>query len=171
MSTKHVRLLLAGLPVLLGLAVLTYWLGFTRDSFSGPLDPPKKESPKDTRQQEVKEMIVRYFRTWSNQDMKGYDDCFLPDASIQFIDPEGQVLTSSRRQFIASQRDYHLTAVHRATEVPDTIDIRFEEQLARVVVFWKLTAGPRKETGYDHFTLLKQDGNWRIVNLVFYVAP
>ena len=36
---------------------------------------------------------------------------------------------------------------------------------------WKLTAGKRVEYGYDHFTLMKQDGQWRIVNLVFYGAP
>jgi ABC-type transporter MlaC component len=35
-------------------------------------------------------------------------------------------------------------------------------------VYWKLTAGPRLQYGYDHFTLMKQNGEWKIVNLVFY---
>ena len=55
-----------------------------------------------------------------------------------------------------------------AVEVPTSIDIRFEAKLARAVVAWKLTQGRRVETGYDHFTLIKLGGKWRIVNLVFY---
>lgn len=125
----------------------------------------------DPRQPEVREFVNRYFRTWSNQDMKGYDECFMSDATIQFLDSRGLLDTSSRRQFVAGQAEYHRTAQHRATEVPESIDIRFEGKLARAVVYWKLTAGPRIEYGYDHFTLLKQDGQWRIVNLVFYQVP
>jgi len=118
--------------------------------------------------QGVKEFIGRYFRTWSDQDMKGYDECFLPDACIQYLDSQGGLSTYSRLQFVADQRDYHRRAPVRATEVAESIDIRFEARLARVVVPWKLTAGPRTERGYDHFTLVRNQGNWRIVNLVFY---
>jgi pyroglutamyl-peptidase len=131
---------------------------------------PKKAKTEDAREREVKELIVRYFRTWSEQDMKGYDACFLPDAVIQFIDETGGLSSYGRRQFIANQSEYHRKATVKAIEVPESIDIRFEAKLARVVVFWRLTAGLRNETGYDHFTLLKHDGNWRIVNLTFYPA-
>lgn len=122
----------------------------------------------DARLPEVRDFIGRYFRTWSNQDMKGYDDCFHSDAVVQFLDARGLLETTPRRQFVAGQSEYHRTAPHRATEVPESVDIRFEGKLARAVVYWKLTAGPRLEYGYDHFTLLKQDGAWKIVNLVFY---
>jgi pyrrolidone-carboxylate peptidase len=126
---------------------------------------------KDPRQAEVKEMVERYFKTWSNQDMKGYDECFLPDAVIQFIDDRGRVMNSGRAEFVAGQRDYHRTSPDKSVEVPERIDITFEGKLARAVVYWKLTAGKRIEYGYDHFTLIKQDGKWRIVNLVFYAVP
>lgn len=127
---------------------------------------------KDPRQAEVKEMVERYFRTWSNQDMKGYEDCFLPDAIVQFIDERGRVSNSGRAEFVAGQRDYHRTAPEKTTEVPERIEITFEgTKLARAVVYWKLTTSTRKEFGYDHFTLIKQDGKWRIVNLVFYGVP
>jgi pyroglutamyl-peptidase len=131
------------------------------------------ETPKakEAKQQEIKEFIGRYFSTWSAADMKGYDACFLPDAVIQHIDGQGRLSTTARVDFIASQRDYHRTAPHKTTEVAESIDIRVEEKLVRVVVFWKLTAGPRLEYGYDHFTLLKLNGQWRIVNLVFYSTP
>lgn len=131
---------------------------------------PRRQRPEDPRQQEIKEFIGRYFRTWSEQDMDGYGDCFLPEAAIQFVDSRSRLTTYSRQQFVANQRDYHRTAPHKATEVAESIDIRFETKLARVVVYWKLTAGPRTELGYDHFTLIKQDGKWRIVNLVFYAT-
>jgi hypothetical protein len=132
---------------------------------------PNGETKKDPRARdtkEIKEFIGRYFRTWSEQDMKGYDACFLPDASIQHIGSRGRLSTYSRPDFIESQREYHRTSPHKTTEVAETVDIRFEERLARVVVYWKLTAGPRTSRGYDHFTLMRHEGSWRIVNLVFY---
>src|SRR5262249_28013389 len=129
----------------------------------------EKERAQDVK--DVKEFVNRYFRTWSEQDIKGYDACFMPDACIQHIGPQGQLTTSLRAPFIASQRDYHMNSPDKTTEVPVTIDIRFEEKLARAVVYWKLTAGARTEWGYDHFTLLQHEGNWRIVNLVFYSTP
>jgi ketosteroid isomerase-like protein len=118
-------------------------------------------------------MIRRYFRTWSEQDIDGYNDCFAPDACVQYLDAPGtgRLSTTPRAPFIASQRDYHRRSPHKTVEVPETIDVRFEENLARVVVHWKLTAGPRTEYGYDHFTLMRHGGNWRIVNLVFYTTP
>jgi pyroglutamyl-peptidase len=139
--------------------------GTSEQAADGP-----KPKPDDPRQQEVKEFVNRYFRTWSEQDMKGYNDCFMSDACIQFIDPRGRLHTYPRQEFIANQRDYHRNAPHRAKEVPESTHIRFEAKLARAVVYWKLTAGPRTETGYDHFTLMKYEGDWRIVSLVFYAT-
>lgn len=127
--------------------------------------------PVDSRTADVKAMVERYFRVWSEQDMKAYDDCFLPDASIQFIDAAGDMSSTPRDQFVDSQRRYHRTSPLRTIEVPTAIDIKFEGPLARAVVAWKLTAGARTETGYDHFTLMNQNGHWRIVNLVFYATP
>ena len=76
-----------------------------------------------------------------------------------------------KRPFVASQREYHQTAPQKAIEVPVSMDIRFEGKLARAAVFWRLTAGQRIETGYDHFLLMKSQGAWRIVNLTFYSSP
>ena len=122
----------------------------------------------DPRRPELEEFIRTYFRTWSDRDIEGYDACFLPNASIQFIDSRGKLTTYARAQFVADQRKHHRTARHRMTEVPESIDIRFESKLARAIVYWKLTAGPTIDFGYDHFTLIKHRGKWRIVNLVFY---
>jgi pyroglutamyl-peptidase len=124
----------------------------------------------DPRIAQVKELITRYFLTWSSQDMRGYNDCFLPEAAIQFIDPRGGVTTTLRQQFVDAQHDVHLRSRQRMVEVPESIDVRIEEKLARAVVHWKLTAGTRIDRGYDHFTLVRQDGRWKIVNLVFYTT-
>ena len=156
----------------LTLALLGGWAGRAAED-----DPPKEQGvsakqtpdqPRDAQRQEVEKFIRTYFRTWSNRDIEGYDACFLRTASIQFIDPRGKLKTYARAQFVADQRRHHRTARHRMTEVPESIDIRFESKLARAVVYWKLTAGPTTDFGYDHFTLIKQRGEWRIVNLVFY---
>ena len=42
--------------------------------------------------------------------------------------------------------------------------------MARAEVFWKLTQGDRVETGYDHFTLIRQGERWQIVHLLFYAT-
>ena len=60
------------------------------------------------------------------------------------------------------------SAGRNASEVPVSIEIRFESELARVVVNWKLSTGVSEVLGYDHFTLLKRNGKWGIVNLAFY---
>ncbi len=127
------------------------------------------EAGQDVR--DIKEFINRYFRSWSQQDMKGYDSCFMPDACIQHLDAQGRLTSTSRLPFVASQREYHRNAPFKTTEVPEAVDIRIEEKLARVVVYWKLTAGPRLEYGYDHFTLMRHGDGWRIANLIFYSVP
>jgi hypothetical protein len=121
----------------------------------------------DPRAAEVEELIRRYFRTWSSQDIQGYGECFLENASIQFIDPDGKIENYALPAFLADQGEF-LRAGRNASEVPVSIEIRFESELARVVVNWKLSTGVSEVLGYDHFTLLKRNGKWGIVNLAFY---
>jgi pyroglutamyl-peptidase len=136
--------------------------------FPGVQAQPAKDE--DPRLGEVRAFVERYFRTWSEQDMDGYDSCFLPEAVIQFIDDRGTITTTGKTRFVASQREVHRRSTERNIEVPETVDVRMEGRLAHAVVFWKLTSGARIQKGYDHFTLLKREGKWRIVNLVFYAT-
>jgi pyroglutamyl-peptidase len=124
----------------------------------------------DPRLADVRAFVERYFRSWSDQDMDAYDSCFLPEAYIQFIDDRGGVSTTGKRQFVAQQREVHRRAEVKNVEVPESVDVRMEGRLAHAVVFWKLTSGARIQKGYDHFTLLKREGRWKIVNLVFYAT-
>ncbi len=127
---------------------------------------PQPAPAVDPRTAEVKQFVEGYFRSWSNRQMDAYADCFHPDAVIQFVDANGRVRNQTKDPFCAEQRNVQSTTP--AVEVPTSIDIRFEAKLARAVVAWKLTQGRRVETGYDHFTLIKLNGKWRILTLVFY---
>jgi pyroglutamyl-peptidase len=138
-----------------------------------PADPalPAATPPvADARARAVEQAIRRYFSTWSAQDMAGYGACFVKDATIHHIDDAGEVTKFDLAPFLTWQRNVTRRADPPMTETPETIDVRFEQGLARAVVHWKLSAGARVEYGYDHFTLAQQNGEWKIVNLVFYGA-
>lgn len=135
-----------------------------------PQPAPQPAPAASAKEQAVKAFVEHYFKVWSDQDMDAYDDCFMTDASIQFIDHRGQLFTTPRQRFVASQREVHRRSTTRSIEVPVTIEIRFEQEFARAVVYWKLTSGPRIQMGYDHFTLKLDRGRWRIVNLLFYAT-
>jgi hypothetical protein len=152
------------LIVAAGLVVVTACSVAVFHSLAADPTGRKSDAPRD---QEVEELIRRYFRTWSSHDMKGYGDCFLSNSCIQFIDAQGRIEQFALPAFLANQGDL-LRAGQDEAEVPESIDIRFESRLARVVVYWKLTTGSREVFGYDHFTLMKRNGKWGIVNLVFY---
>ncbi len=128
-------------------------------------------SAADEREKDVREFIDRYFRTWSAKDMERYGQCFMPQAAIQLIGPDGRLTTTPLRPFLESQREGHRKSKTGMTEAPESVDVRFEGRLARVVVFWKLVEGERVEYGYDHFTLMPSNGEWRIANLIFYATP
>lgn len=155
---------------LAGATVLLASLGIMQ-SMDSPIEFAAGEETKgkaNPGEAEIREFVQRYFKTWSDQDMKGYGECFAPGSVVQFIDPTGRIVSIDKENFVQSQEGYHKESSVRAIEVPVTIDIRSEAMLARAVVYWKLTAGARNEVGYDHFTLIKHPEGWKIVNLVFY---
>ena len=140
--------------------------GATPVSYSVPAPQTAvKDSDNETRA--VERLIQNYFQSWSEQRMKDYGDCFAEDSVIQEISG-GRIHTQMKGPFVTTQATYHKMALFKATEVPVRTDISFQGELAYAVVYWKLTAGPRTQFGYDHFTLLKQKDQWKIVNLVFY---
>lgn len=135
-----------------------------------PRDEKDRKTANDQEREIVNELIVEYFRSWSEQRMDDYGNLFASGAVIQEVG-SGKVNTQLKDPFIRTQTSYHQTALFKTVEVPVRTVINFEANLARVVVYWKLTAGPRRQFGYDHFTLMKQSGKWKIINLVFYGVP
>ncbi|MFM7164962.1 MAG: nuclear transport factor 2 family protein [Planctomycetaceae bacterium] len=164
------------------LQVLTGWQAGRQASVKQPDDPAspapaaapviRGQSPGDGKKSTgekaaVEKLIEEYFKSWSEQRMQDYGSCFADGAVIQEIG-SGSINTQMKGPFVAQQTTYHKLAIFKAVEVPVRTSIQFEADLCRVVVYWKLTAGPRVQYGYDHFTLMKQKGSWKIVNLVFY---
>jgi pyroglutamyl-peptidase len=129
---------------------------------------PTMHQVADTQEKAIRDLIDRYFSTWSAQDIDRYGQCFMPQAAIQLVNKEGGLVTMPLRQFLSTQREAHKDSAERMKETPESVEVRFEANLARVIVFWKLTVGEREETGYDHFTLMQSGGQWRIANLIFY---
>jgi pyroglutamyl-peptidase len=129
--------------------------------------PQKDAKDNNTETRAVERLIQNYFQSWSDQRMKDYGDCFADDSVVQEISG-GRIHTQMKGPFVTTQATYHKMALFKAVEVPVRTDISFQGELAYAVVYWKLTAGPRTQFGYDHFTLMKQKDQWKIVNLVFY---
>ena len=127
-------------------------------------DPP----PEDAQKAAVTELITRYFHTWSSQDLERYGQCFMPQAAVQVIDQNGKLVSMPLAPFLRSQQEAHRRATAPMVETPESIEIRFDAKLAHALVYWKLVDGARIEKGYDHFTLMRSGGQWRIANLIFY---
>jgi pyroglutamyl-peptidase len=125
----------------------------------------------DPRQAAVETFIKRYFSSWSDRDMETYGDCFATGSCVQYVAENDQIHLYQREPFLDLQTNVHRQSRTRLRETPESIDIRFERDLARVVVHWKLVAGNRTEFGYDHFTLFDGSDGWKILNLVFYSTP
>jgi hypothetical protein len=122
----------------------------------------------DARRDEVRQLIDRYFQTWSAQDIQRYGQCFVPQAAVQVIDQDGKLVSMPLAPFLRSQQEAHRRAATPMVETAESIEIRFDAKLAHALVSWKLVDGNRIETGYDHFTLMRSGGQWRIANLIFY---
>lgn len=122
----------------------------------------------DPREQDVRRLIERYFKSWSSRDLQRYGECFMPQAAVQLLGGDGRLATMPLGPFLKTQKLAHEQAAKPMVETPESIDIRFEAKLARAVVKWKLVDGGRGDQGYDHFTLVETPAGWRIANLIFY---
>lgn len=118
----------------------------------------------------VREAVDAYFEAWSRQDMQAYAAAFHPEAVIFFVAPDGSVERSGVARFVESQRIAHERSEHPMREVPETTEVAVRGGYATAFVFWRLTAGPREQTGVNAFTFVNSEGRWRILSLVFAAA-
>lgn len=117
---------------------------------------------------EVEAFLQGYFARWSAADMDGYGETFHPSAVVHFVDPAGRVTRQTLEDFLRGQRLAH-TRAPGMTEVPLAMDIEEERPgFIRALVHWELRRGGRRERGYDHFFLLRDGADWRILTLVFH---
>ncbi|MEM7145673.1 MAG: nuclear transport factor 2 family protein [Verrucomicrobiota bacterium] len=123
--------------------------------------------PAEKGEEGVLDFVDRYFRTWSEQDMAGYEACFHPQATIYYVSGEGEASGMTLEPFIKSQVMAHENAAERMREYPLESVVDIDGNVARVLTRWNLVKGASEETGTDYFTLLRGKDGWLIVNLVF----
>jgi pyroglutamyl-peptidase len=146
-----------------------YVQAFVLDALDALVATTKPEPPAPLADEaEIKKFIEGYFSSWSTGQFDKYDACFMPNACIQLLGPEGQLISYPRKSFVEEQRGYVQQAKIKPREVPKTIDIHHEADVVRVLAYWELTNDKRITHGYDHFTLKKVGGQWKIVHLLFY---
>jgi len=116
----------------------------------------------------VRKLVDTYFASWSRRDLARYGECFDPGAVVQLIDGRGRLDTIALDRFLASQRSAHARAVDRLVERPVDVNVAFSGDLSRVDVYWRLFSDGDVVTGFDHFTLRRSGGEWRIVHLIYY---
>jgi hypothetical protein len=119
---------------------------------------------------EVEGALDHYFTAWSEGDMEAYGATFLPEAVIQQRQADGSLLTLARDPFVAGQLQAKSGqgAAMREHPLSKKVQISPDGMTAHAAVHWKLVDGPRTQTGWDHFTLLRDAGEWRILHLLFY---
>ena len=117
---------------------------------------------------QIEALLDAYFERWSAADIDAYGETFHPTAVVHHVDAAGRASRQGLAEFLRGQRRAHERSPGM-TEVPLAMDI--EEQrpgFVRALVHWELRRGPQRERGYDHFFLLAEDGEWRILSLVFH---
>ena len=126
---------------------------------------------RDQRKQEVKELIGKYFRTWSNKDMKGYDDCFLANASIQYIDARGGSRAQGESNSSPARRIITATLRFARRSTHESIDIHFEAKLARRGCILEARCRSANRIWLRPLHPGPTGRQLAIVNLVFYPSP
>ncbi len=129
------------------------------------LPPPP---PPDPAVAEVRAFLENYFAVWSANNMEAYGSLFAPEATVQVAGKGSTLRSLPLGPFLDGQRAAQ--AARQMSEAPLSVDVRPspDGRAAQATVRWRLVDGERSETGWDHFTLLRRDGGWRIVHLLFY---
>lgn len=146
-----------------------YGAGFPTAAVGADALPAMSRPAGPEERRAIEAMIRRYFATWSARDIDGYGACFMPDATILFVDPAtGEGVPMELGPFLESQRQAHARAVEPMEEVAETIALEAHGVLAHVQVRWLLRKSGTETRGWDYFSLVKVNGEWKISHLSFY---
>ena len=126
--------------------------------------------PPEPAVEDVRAFLTKYFLVWSEKKMDAYQDLFEKSAVVHFVDESGKVVAWPLPPFIESQRQAHAAAPAPMIETAERMEIHLspDGRAAQAAVKWKLVEGHKVTIGWDHFTLLRRDNRWFILNLVFY---
>jgi hypothetical protein len=116
----------------------------------------------------AKDLLQRYFSTWSARDMEGYGRCFDDSARIYYLEKDGKVTAQGKTDFVHEQSVLHQEAASPMHEVPGEIKLQGDDKVKQAAVTWVLTIGTKQITGTDFFTIAHEGSEWKILSLAFY---
>ncbi len=129
---------------------------------------PAQEKAENGENSSIHRFVEQYFTSWSTVDFTTYRACFHPSASVHF-DNEGAWRQWPLPEFLAAQETMQKSS--RSREWARSTKIRARQgPLAFVEVFWELErgSGGPNITGYDWFTLIRNNDSWQILSLAFW---
>ncbi len=124
---------------------------------------PAPAAPRTPEEAAIEGLIATYFRSWSSRDLESYAGCFHPNARIWYEGREPLALS----EFLQTQERAHATSPLPMREWAADSGITVKDGLASVWVRWELERGKERKRGWDFFTLIHEEGRWRILSLVF----
>ena len=117
-------------------------------------------------ERDIREFIAHYFATWSTGDVRGYGECFLPEAVIHFH-RHPRLLRWELVDFLREQEQVIAAAPVPMVEVPLHSEVVILDSVAQVITRWRLTREGTSTEGTNFFTLADTGRGWRIVTLLF----
>ena len=122
--------------------------------------------PQTDDEKNVRNILRLYCKHYSNEDVPSYKSLFSEKARIATVFPNGELFVLSLDDFIYTQAHYFKQSQVRE-ETFDNVIVETDGTVARAVADYTLSDDEGVSAGKDYFTLIKQDGRWKIVFLLF----
>ena len=121
-------------------------------------------SAQDSEEAAVREAIQHYFRGHATGQGEHFRKVFHPDAKLFFI-RDGMLTQWTSEEYISRASGKPAADEARRKRVIDSVDI------AGNAAFVKLTLDYPSVVFTDYMSMLKVDGEWKIVNKTFHAKP
>ena len=147
-----------------------------QQSTGNEVQPPSKYLPAgDPVREEILKELTQYYEHMSARNWNAYASHFWPGATITTVwqaagEPAPKVLITSIHDFIAQTPQGPNSQPIFEQRMADA-DVRVNNNLGQVWATYKARFGGLGKvdewTGIDAFTLMKQEGHWKITGLTF----
>lgn len=110
-----------------------------------------------------------YCGIYSNKDAAAYRSLFHPVASVAYINGDGTVTVMELAEFMETQVQYFQQRKF-VRESFENIRMEIDGNAASATADYTLVDETREINGTDFFSLIKENGRWRIISLLFTVT-
>ena len=137
----------------------------------GASGAPQQAAPSGGETAQVDALITKFQTAYSAKDYQTLQSCFHPKANIA-IDYKGGTIHASYYipDWIAETKKI-VGGLPNVKDVLSNREIVVYRNLATVVADYDYRGGGDHEAGQDLFTVVKFDGQWKILSLAFYGDP